>query len=46
MNYRQFASDLPPGQTVVFHSVEENEETMRAFGVTQELRQLGAGTFR
>ena len=46
MDYQAFASDLPPRETIVFNSVEENEETMRAFGVTQEIRQLGTGTFR
>lgn len=46
MDYEAFASDLPPHRTIVFQSAEENEETMRRHGVTQELRQLGKGKFR
>ena len=46
MNYQHFAYDLPASETIVFNSVEENEEAMRAFGVTQEIRQLGTGKFR
>ncbi len=46
MDYREFVSDLPQGRTIVFNSVEENEETMRRYGVNQELRQLGKGRFR
>jgi AraC-like DNA-binding protein len=46
MDYQAFASDLPPHRTIVFQSAEENEETMRRHGVTQELRQLGKGNLR
>lgn len=46
MDYLQFASDLSLDKTHVFNSVEENEETMRRHGVTQEIRQLGKGKFR
>ncbi len=46
MNYEEFASDLPLQRTIVFTSPEENEETMRRCGVTQEIRQSGKGKFR
>jgi AraC-like DNA-binding protein len=46
MTYEDFASDLPLDQTIVFTSPEENEETMRRFGVNQRVRQLGKGKFR
>jgi AraC-like DNA-binding protein len=45
MDYAAFASDLP-AERVIFHSAEENEETMRRLGVRQEVRQLGRGRFR
>ena len=45
MNYQEFAADLR-GQTIVFSSLEENEETMDVFDVDQHLRQLGKGQFR
>ena len=44
-SYTAFASDLPPDR-IVFRSAEENEETMRRCGVTQETRQVGKGPFR
>ncbi len=46
MYYQEFASDLPRHGTVVFTSVEENNETMKEAGVDQKIRQLGAGKFR
>jgi AraC-like DNA-binding protein len=45
MDYAAFASDLP-GERVIFHSAEENEEAMRRLGVRQQVRQLGRGRFR
>ena len=45
MEYQEFASDLR-GQTIVFSSIEENEDTMAIFDVDQDLRQLGRGQFR
>ena len=46
MTFDQFASDLPRDRTTWFDSAEENEEAMRKQEVTQELKQLGRGTFR
>ena len=46
MNYAQFASDLPPDRTITFGSAEETEETMKRWGVNQEMRQLGTGKYR
>jgi AraC-like DNA-binding protein len=46
MNYEEFKSDLPRDGTSVFTSAEENEEVMRSYGVTQEIRQSGKGKFR
>ena len=46
MIYKNFHSDLPLHRTIVFTSVEENEETMRRCGVNQEVRQLGKKKFR
>ncbi len=46
MRYASFAADLPAHGTLVFRSAEENEETLRRYGVRQEIRQLGRGTFR
>jgi hypothetical protein len=45
MNYKEFGSDLPRHR-IVFTSAEENEETMKLFGVDQMVRQLGNGKFR
>ena len=45
MVYEEFSSDLPQ-QRIVFNSAEENEETMKLFGIDQQLRQLGKGKFR
>jgi AraC-like DNA-binding protein len=45
MDYATFASDLPADR-IVFHSAEENQETMRRYGVKQEVRQIGRGKFR
>ena len=45
MNYEEFTSDLPR-QRIVFTSAQENEETMKLFGVDQEVRQLGKGKFQ
>jgi hypothetical protein len=45
MNYEEFAADLPSQGTIVFTSVEENEEAFRRQGVNQEMRQLGKGPF-
>ena len=46
MNYEEFAADLQLARTIVFGSAEENEETMRRYGVKQEVRQIGKGRFR
>ena len=46
MDYIKFASDLPLDRTLKFASAEENTETMKRWGVNQEVRQLGAGKFR
>ena len=46
MNYMEFASDLPLHQTIKFKSVEENEETMQRWDVTQEMWQIGTGKFQ
>jgi hypothetical protein len=46
VNYEEFASDLPLHGTIAVTSAEENEETMRRYGVTQEFRQTGKGKFR
>ena len=46
MDYMEFASDLPLNRTFMFSSAEENEETLKRWGVTQTMRQLGTGTFR
>lgn len=46
MDYETFASDLNSDRAISFRSAEENEEAMRRYGVTQELRQLGKGDFR
>lgn len=44
MEYSDFASDLC-GQTIVFSSIEEVEETLAVFEVDQHMRQLGKGRF-
>jgi AraC-like DNA-binding protein len=46
MNYEEFVADLPLDRTIRFSSAEENEEFMRAYGVEQEVRQLGRGEFQ
>lgn len=46
LKYEEFASDLLPAGTIVFTDSEENEETMRSYGVTQEIRQSGKGRVR
>jgi len=46
VTYEEFASDLPVNRTIVFTSVEENEEAFRRYGVEQPMRQLGKGTYR
>jgi len=46
MNYEEFAADLSLHETIVFESVEENEEAMKCYGVNQEMRQLGRGKYR
>jgi len=46
MDYIQFASNLPPDRTITFESAEENEEVMKRWGVKQEMRQLGTGSYR
>jgi AraC-like DNA-binding protein len=46
MDYETFASDLPRQGIITFTCAEENEETMQRFGVDQQVRQLGRGTFQ
>jgi AraC-like DNA-binding protein len=46
MDYETFASDLPRQGIFTFTCAEENEETMQRFGVHQQMRQLGRGTFQ
>ena len=46
MDYREFASDLPPSPTVTFTSAEEVEEAFLRSGVDQRTRQRGRGRFR
>lgn len=46
MSYEEFISDLPLEDTIVFNSVEENEETMQHLGVNQQIRQSGKGNFQ
>lgn len=46
MTYDEFMSDRPLHRTISFKSAEENEETLRRYGVNQEVRQLGKGKFR
>ena len=46
MTYEEFASDLPVSRTIVFTSVEENEEAFSRYGVEQPMRQLGKGAYR
>ena len=46
MHYMKFASGLPLDRTIKFASGEESTETMKRWGVNQEVRQLGAGKFR
>ena len=46
MEYREFASDLLRGPTLVTASPEENEELMQRHDVNQVVRQLGEGSFR
>lgn len=45
MTYDEFMSDRPLHRTISFKSAEENEETLRRYGVNQEVRQLGKGKF-
>ena len=45
MEYRDFASDLPPRHSV-FYSLEECEEALETAGVHRSTRQLGKGAFR
>ena len=44
MDYAEFMADLP-AEHLSFSCVEENEEVLKRYGVTQEERQLGAGRF-
>ena len=46
MEYMKFTANLPLDRTIKFASAEENTETMKSWGVNQEVRQLGAGKFR
>lgn len=46
MEYMKFTANLPLDRTIKFASAEENTETMKSWGVNQEVRQLGAGEFR
>lgn len=46
MEYEEFAADILLQQTTSLGSAEETEETMRRYGVTQETRQLTAGSYR
>ena len=46
MNYAEFASDLPLSGRNSFSSPEENEEVMQCYGINQQVRQLGKGSFR
>jgi len=46
VTYEEFASDLPVSRTIVFTSVEENEDAFIRCGVEQPMRQLGKGAYR
>lgn len=46
MEYDVFASDLPSSGRISFSSVEENEEVMQRYGINQQVRQRGKGSFR
>ena len=46
MNYRTFSSDIPQQRTITFGSAEEVEETFLNLGVSQEMQQLGRGSFQ
>ena len=46
MNYRTFSSDIPRHRAVTFGSAEEVEETFLNLGVSQEMQQLGRGSFQ
>ena len=46
MEYNEFVSDLPMCDRISFSSAEENEEVMQSYGVNQQVRQLGKGSFR
>ena len=46
MNYKEFASDMPPEHSLEFTSAEESEEALLNLGFHQPVRQLGKGKFR
>jgi transglutaminase/protease-like cytokinesis protein 3 len=46
MNYQTFSSDIPQQRTITFGSAEEVEETFLNLGVSQEMQQLGRGSFQ
>ena len=46
MTYDEFIEDLPSDHRISFSCAEENEEILKRYGITQEIRQLGKGRFR
>lgn len=45
MDFSNVEHYLPPKRTLHFSSIEENDETMKAFGVKQHIFQIGSGLF-